>query len=84
MAGKASTKKGESKGLEHLHYVTYDLNAQRTVNPYRDWGPIFFNNCGGFPTYVNSLTVANGWVCALGRLESGLTDIFVFDGNANI
>ncbi len=26
LAGKASTKKGESKGLEHLHYVTYDLD----------------------------------------------------------
>lgn len=77
--GKASTAKGEAKGLEHLHLVTYELESDL----YRDHGPIFFDSDDTkFPTYVNSLAVgANGrQVFALGRIElEGITDLFVVD-----
>ena len=85
LAGKASTNKGEAKGLEHLHLVTYHLARGQ----YTDHGPIFFANRIGFPTYVNSLAVSNdGWLYALGNLSSvapaagigdqpsGITDLF--------
>ena len=73
LAGKVSTAKGEAKGLEHLHLVTYDLREDR----YHDHGPIFYSNRIGWPTYVNSLAVGRrGAVYALGRLPNGLTDAF--------
>lgn len=73
LAGKASTNKGEAKGLEHLHLVTYDLALSR----YADHGPIFYATRIGFPTYVNSIAVGgDGWVYALGRMTDGRTDLF--------
>jgi hypothetical protein len=71
--GKASTNKGEAKGLEHLHLVTYDL----AKGAYADHGPIFYAARIGFPTYVNSIAVGgDGWVYALGNFPDGKTDLF--------
>ncbi len=73
VAGKESTAKGEAKGLEHLHLVTYKL----ATDAYADHGPIFYSDRIGWPTYVNSIAVGgDGWVYALGRMPSGLTDLF--------
>ena len=67
----ATSAKGESKGLEHLHLVTYEL----TTMAYTDHGPIFLAD-GTPPTYVNSLAVGkDGHVYFLGKLASGLTDL---------
>ena len=83
MHGKGKdTKKGEAKGLEHLHYVTYDLKKKR----YHDHGRVVYGNRVGFPTYVNSIAIGKGvgagWVYALGRVGEetgeGLTDVFKF------
>jgi hypothetical protein len=70
VAGKASTAKGESKGLENLHLITYHIPGAR----YRDHGPIFFEN-GDRPAYVNSIAVGrDGSVYALTRVtENGKT-----------
>ena len=74
------TKKGEAKGLEHCHCVTYDMKT----DVYKDHGRIVYRNRVGFPTYVNSTTVGRegGWVFALGRVGEetgeGLTDCFRF------
>ncbi len=65
VAGKASTAKGESKGREDLHLVTYDIAAHKYV----DHGPIYLPN-GQRPTYVNSIAVGlDGSVYALTRVE---------------
>jgi hypothetical protein len=65
VAGKASTAKGESKGREDLHLVTFDIPARK----YMDHGPIFLQN-GQRPTYVNSIAVGqDGSVYALTRVE---------------
>jgi hypothetical protein len=73
--GKDSTAKGESKGVENLHLVTYDIPADR----YIDHGPIFFDN-GDRPAYVNSIAVGkDGAVYALSRISRGgrtVTDLF--------
>jgi hypothetical protein len=74
------TKKGEAKGLEHCHCVTYDMKT----DVYKDHGRIVYRNRVGFPTYVNSIAVGRegGWVFALGRVGEetgeGLTDCFRF------
>ena len=87
------TKKGESRGVERLHYVTFDLDALDEedyaesgggTNPYFDHGPVFFVNRAGFPTYVNSIALGggalgDGAVFALGRMENGLSDLFRFE-----
>ena len=71
-AGKVDGK-GRGRGLEHLHLVTYTLATDKYV----DHGPIFYSDRIGFPTYVNSIAVGgDGWVYALGRMPSGLTDLF--------
>ncbi len=73
--GKDSTAKGESKGLEDLHLVTYDLPTAK----YIDHGPIFFDN-GERPAYVNSIAVGkDGSVYALSRVSRGgrtVADLF--------
>ncbi len=68
--GKDSTAKGESKGIENLHLITYDLRTSH----YEDHGPIFFSN-GERPMYVNSIAVGqDGTVYALTRItENGRT-----------
>ncbi len=61
--GKDATAKGESKGREDLHLVTWHIPTRT----YRDHGPIFFDN-GQRPNYVNSIAVGkDGAVYALSR-----------------
>ena len=79
LKGKDSTAKGEAKGLEHLHLVTFDLGS----HAYTDHGAIFFaNGTGNYPIYVNSITVTGDYVYALGRVEEsteghdGRSDLF--------
>ncbi len=52
--GKESTAKGESKGREDLHLVTYDIANSR----YQDHGAIFLPD-GSRPEYVNSIAVGH-------------------------
>ena len=52
VTGKDSTGKGEAKGLEDLHLVTYDIPTAK----YTDHGAIFFTD-GQRPLYVNSIAV---------------------------
>jgi hypothetical protein len=70
VAGKGSTAMGESKGIENLHLITYDIPAAK----YTDHGAIFFEN-GDRPAYVNSIAVGkDGTVYALSRItENGRT-----------
>lgn len=70
--GKDSTGKGEAKGLENLHLVTYDLDAAE----YRDHGAVFLEN-GDPPTYVNSIAVGRDAVYTLARVDTrgGRTDL---------
>ena len=66
--GKDSTAKGESKGIEDLHLVTYDIPTAK----YADHGAIFYEN-GDRPQYVNSIAVGkDGTVYTLARItENG-------------
>lgn len=50
--GKSSTAMGESKGIENLHLITYDIPE----NKYTDHGPILYED-GTRPLYVNSIAV---------------------------
>ena len=70
VAGKSKTAMGESKGIENLHLVTYDIPAGK----YTDHGPIFFED-GQRPYYVNSIAVGkDGTVYTLSRItENGRT-----------
>ncbi|MEO6135731.1 MAG: hypothetical protein ABIP35_11295 [Ginsengibacter sp.] len=70
--GKLNSVKGEAKGLEHLHLVTYDLIDHK----YQDYGSILFNN-GESPLYVNSIAVGlDGKIYFMGRItENGSTRI---------
>jgi len=70
LAGKAKTAMGESKGLENLHLITYDIPARK----YTDQGPIFFKD-GSRPYYVNSIALGkDGTVYTLSRItENGKT-----------
>jgi len=65
VSGKDSTAKGESKGRENLHLVTWDI----PTGTYVDHGSIFFPN-GQRPNYVNSIAVGkDGSVYALSRVS---------------
>jgi hypothetical protein len=68
--GKESTAKGESKGIEDLHLITYDIPTAK----YQDHGAIFLPN-GDRPEYVNSIAVGkDGTVYTLCRItENGKT-----------
>jgi hypothetical protein len=67
VAGKDSTAKGEAKGTENLHLVTYDT----ATNEYKDHGPIFYEN-GDRPTYVNSIAIGkDGTVYTMARVKTG-------------
>ena len=68
--GKSSTAKGESKGEEDLHLITYEIPTGK----YTDHGPIFFAD-GQRPSYVNSIAVGkDGTVYTLSRItEKGHT-----------
>jgi len=64
VAGKKETAMGESKGIENLHLITYDIPTGKYV----DHGPIFFED-GGRPYYVNSIAVGkDGTVYTLSRI----------------
>jgi hypothetical protein len=77
--GKASTAMGESKGVENLHLVTYDIPRRR----YRDQGPIFLES-GDRPAYVNSIAVGrDGTVytlCRINRNGKTVTDLISIRG----
>jgi len=63
--GKATTAMGESKGIEDLHLVTYDIPTRT----YRDQGAIRLEN-GDRPAYVNSIAVGkDGTVYTLSRVR---------------
>jgi hypothetical protein len=67
VAGKTKTAMGESKGIEDLHLITYDIPSSR----YIDHGAINFAD-GQRPSYVNSIAVGNdGTVYALSRITEG-------------
>jgi hypothetical protein len=73
--GAASTAKGEAKGVEDLHLITYDI----ITGLYRDHGAVFYPD-GQRPLYVNSIAVGNdGTVYSMGRIERNgktVTDLF--------
>jgi hypothetical protein len=77
--GKDSTAMGESKGIENLHLITYDIPTRR----YRDQGAIFYEN-GDRPAYVNSIAVGkDGTVYTLARIPRNgkiLTDLISIRG----
>jgi hypothetical protein len=66
--GKETTSRGESKGTENLHLITYDIPTAK----YKDQGPIFYEN-GDRPSYVNSIAVGkDGSVYFMARMtENG-------------
>ena len=67
VTGKATTAKGEAKGLEDLHLITCDIPTHN----YIDHGAIFYEN-GDRPTYVNSIAVGkDGTVYTLARVTEG-------------
>jgi hypothetical protein len=72
--GKDSTAKGEAKGREDLHLITWDIPLRK----YTDHGPIFFDNTQR-PSYVNSIAIGkDGAVYALARVsedEHARTDL---------
>ncbi len=73
--GAESTAKGEAKGLEDLHLITYDIPTAT----YIDHGAIFFPD-GERPLYVNSIAIGNdGTVYSMGRVKRDgktVTDLF--------
>jgi hypothetical protein len=77
--GASSTAKGEAKGLEDLHLVTYDIPSGQ----YRDNGAVFYPD-GQRPLYVNSIAIGDdGTVYTLARItENGKTrtDLISFPG----
>ena len=77
--GASSTAKGEAKGLEDLHLVTYDIPS----GLYRDNGAVFYPD-GQRPLYVNSIAIGDdGTVYTLARItENGKTrtDLISFPG----
>ncbi|HWQ52380.1 MAG TPA: hypothetical protein VN442_01760 [Bryobacteraceae bacterium] len=77
VTGKDVTGKGEAKGLENLHLITYDIPTRK----YTDNGPVFYPN-GDRPLYVNSIAVAkDGTVYTLARITEGghtRTDLISF------
>ena len=68
--GASSTAKGEAKGLEDLHLITYDIPTGK----YLDHGAVFYPD-GNRPLYVNSIAIGNdSTVYTLGRItENGKT-----------
>lgn len=65
LRGKGTAAKGESKGLENLHLITWDIPTRT----YTDHGAIFYAN-GQRPNYVNSIAVGkDGSVYALARVS---------------
>ena len=68
--GKASTSRGEAKGEENLHLVTWHIPSCS----FADHGPIVLEN-GQLPRYVNSIAIANnGTVYTLARVFGARSD----------
>jgi hypothetical protein len=64
VTGKDTTGKGEAKGEEDLHLVTYHIPDAK----YADHGAVYFQD-GGRPSYVNSIAVGkDGTVYTLARI----------------
>ncbi len=62
--GKDKTAMGESKGVENLHLISYNIPD----GIYKDHGPIFFSD-GERPSYVNSIAIdKNGTVYTQARI----------------
>lgn len=69
VTGKANTGKGEAKGLEDLHLITYNL----ATTHYQDHGPLHFKD-GSNPRYVNSIAIGrDGMIYFMGRIKPGDT-----------
>jgi hypothetical protein len=65
--GKDSTAKGEARGTENLHLVTWDI----PTGTYTDHGAVFYPN-GDRPSYVNSIAIGHdGTVYTLARITEG-------------
>lgn len=65
--GKEVTAKGESKGEENVHLITWDI----PTGTYIDHGPIFYEN-GDRPSYVNSIAIGrDSAVHTLARVPEG-------------
>jgi hypothetical protein len=77
--GATSTAKGEAKGFEDLHLITYDIPTGK----YLDHGSVFYPD-GQRPLYVNSIAIGDdGTVYTLARItENGKTrtDLISFPG----
>jgi hypothetical protein len=77
--GLTSTAKGEAKGIENLHLITYDIPTGK----YLDRGAVFYPD-GQSPLYVNSIAIGDdGTVYTLARItENGetRTDLISFPG----
>jgi hypothetical protein len=77
--GATSTAKGEAKGLEDLHLITYDIPTGK----YLDNGAVFYPD-GQRPLYVNSIAIGDdGTVYTLARItENGKTrtDLISYPG----
>ncbi len=73
--GATSTAKGEAKGLEDLHLITYNIKTGQ----YLDHGAIFYPD-GDRPLYVNSIALGkDGTIYSLGRMQRDgkvVTDLF--------
>ena len=73
--GASTTAKGEAKGLEDLHLITYDIPTAT----YIDHGAVFYPD-GQRPLYVNSIAIGNdGTVYSMGRISRNgetVTDLF--------
>ena len=77
--GATTTAKGEAKGLEDLHLITYNIPEGK----YLDHGAVFYPD-GSRPLYVNSIAIgSDGTVYTLARItENGKTrtDLISFPG----
>lgn len=75
LKGATSTAKGEAKGLEDLHLITYNIKTGQ----YLDHGAIFYPD-GDRPLYVNSIALGkDGTIYSLGRMKRDgkvVTDLF--------
>jgi len=79
LRGAESTAKGEAKGIEDLHLITFDI----VTGKYLDHGAIFYPD-GQRPLYVNSIAIGDdGTVYSMGRVKRDgktVTDLFSIPG----
>lgn len=77
--GAESTSRGEAKGVEDLHLISYDI----ITGLYLDHGAVFYPD-GQRPLYVNSIAIGNdGTVYSMGRISRNgktVTDLFSIPG----